>query len=662
MFAAFVAACGGDSTGPRAVATVSVAPDSVDVITGASVQLAATVYDADGDVIEGREITWSSPDLGLVTVALSGSVIGLSPGRARIVATCAGKTDTSVVRVILPPVATVEVLPDSFDLGIDLTQQLTATLRRASGTIITGRLIEWTTSDADVATVSASGVVTAESPGRAVITATSEGKSDTAVVIAKIVPQDYSIVNVQWTQAIQIADGSVPMVLNGNGAAVNVLIASTVQSATPMKIVLRVFDAGGSLVSADTALTSGTITASPSMNAPTVQFRLAPSALVPQMKWQVVRDPQGLVTDADVANDVFPRVGTPTLSMVSVPSISIRFVPITLTVHNNTTGNVSAGNIAEYLRMVRSVHPLATITTTIGTPFSTNLSFGTPPTDGGNIATFWSPLLAQLDAARLADADPTVYWVGVVLPPNGFTYTNAGGMAYIPSSGSSSGSGTRTALVTSAGWASDPGFTRETTAHEMGHTFGRRHAPCGGPANPDPLYPYAGGIIGLTGFDVRGWVDGRSPVATVMSPGLGDIMSYCYPGAWISDYTYRGVLTFRGTVAAQRAAQIAAINAPIARSLIVRGTVDRGRVTLEPAQTNDARATKPERTAGRYRLEGRASDGRVLFAYNFEPAEIDHAPDTGHFAFAIPLGADIEAALATLEVRGPKNAASRRVK
>jgi hypothetical protein len=659
VVATFAAACGGDPAGPRTVATVTIAPDSVDVITGSGTQLTATVFDADGDVIEGREVTWSSPDLGLVVVSLSGSVIGLSPGRARIVATVSDKTDTSIVRVLLPPVATVEVLPDSFDLGIDLVRQLTATLRRASGTIITGRLIEWTTSDAGVATVSASGAVTAKSPGRAVITATSEGKFDTAVVIAKIVPQDYSIVNVQWTQAIQLGDGTIPMVLNGNGAAVNVLIASTVQSATPMKVVLRIFDAGGTLVSADTATTSGTINASPTMQSPTVQFRLPPSALVPQMKWQVVRDPQGLVTDADATNDVFPRVGTPTLPMVSVPSIAIRFVPIVLTVHNNTTGNVSAGNMAEYLRTVRSVHPLATIATTVGSSFATNLSFGTPPEDGGNITTFWSPLLAQLDGARLASPDPTEYWVGVVLPPNGFTYTQSGGIAYIPASGASSGSGTRTALVTSAGWASDPGFTRETTAHELGHNFGRRHAPCGGPANPDPSYPYSGGLIGLTGFDVRGWMDGRSPVATVMPPTTGDIMSYCYPVAWISDYTYRGVLTFRGTVAAARAAQVAAITAPAARSLMVRGTVERGSVTLEPAQTVVARATRPERTTGRYRLEGRASDGRVLFAYDFEPSEIDHAPDIGHFAFAIPVSAGLEAALATIEVRGPNGAVVR---
>ena len=657
LVVALAVACGGDPSGPRAVATITIAPDSVDVITGASAQLSATLLDADGDVIEGREVAWSSPDLNFVVVSLSGAIIGLSPGRARIVATSGGKTDTSIVRVILPPIATVEVAPDSIDLGINLTQPFSVTLRRASGAILTGRVVEWTTTDADIATVSTSGVVTAIAPGRAVIRATSEGKFDTAVVIAKIVPQDFSITNVQFTQATQAGDGSIPMVLDGNGAAVNVLVSATVFGVMPMQIVLRLFDGGGTLVRADTAVTTGFINGSPTMVTPAVQFLLPPSTLTPQTRWQVVRDPQGLVADADAANDVFPRMGTAALAMVAVPQLNIRFVPIVLTAHGNATGNVSLANVEnEYLRTVRSVHPLATIAATIGAPMSTSLSFGTPP-NGGELATFWSPLLAQLDQARVMAGDPDVHWVGVVLPPNDFDYTLSGGIAYIPASGTNSGSGTRTALVTSAGWANDPGFTRETTAHELGHNFGRRHSPGCGAAQPDPVYPYGGGIIGLPGFDVRGWMDGRSPVATMMPPSTGDIMSYCYPIAWVSDYTYRGVLNFRGSVAAMRAAQVAAISAPITRSVLVRGTIERGRVTLEPIETTDARATRPERTTGRYRLEGRASDGRVLFTYNFEPSEIDHAPDIGHFAFAIPLSAAVERALESIEVRGPRNTA-----
>lgn len=69
-------------------------------------------------------------------------------------------------------------------------------------------------------------------------------------------------------------------------------------------------------------------------------------------------------------------------------------------------------------------------------------------------------------------------------------------------------------------------------AHEVGHTLGRYHAPCGNPPGADPGYPYADGRIGQYGWDTR---TGR-----VLSPGEHDVMSYCE--AWVSDYTYLGLM------------------------------------------------------------------------------------------------------------------------
>ena len=39
-------------------------------------------------------------------------------------------------------------------------------------------------------------------------------------------------------------------------------------------------------------------------------------------------------------------------------------------------------------------------------------------------------------------------------------------------------------------------------AHELGHNFGRNHAPCGSPPNVDPAYPYPGADIGTLGCDI----------------------------------------------------------------------------------------------------------------------------------------------------------------
>jgi trimeric autotransporter adhesin len=65
---------------------------------------------------------------------------------------------------------------------IGSSQQLTATLRDASGNVLTGRAVAWSSSNATVATVNNSGLVSALNAGSTTITATSEGRSATAQV------------------------------------------------------------------------------------------------------------------------------------------------------------------------------------------------------------------------------------------------------------------------------------------------------------------------------------------------------------------------------------------------------------------------------------------------------------------------------------------------
>jgi len=80
------------------------------------------------------------------------------------------------------PVATVTLAPASATLDEGQTQQLTATLKDASGNVLTGRSITWSSSNSSAATVSASGLVTGVVAGSATITATSEGQSGTSAI------------------------------------------------------------------------------------------------------------------------------------------------------------------------------------------------------------------------------------------------------------------------------------------------------------------------------------------------------------------------------------------------------------------------------------------------------------------------------------------------
>jgi len=79
-------------------------------------------------------------------------------------------------------VASVVVSPKPLTLVEGSFTTLAAVTKDANGGTLEGRAIVWGTTDADVVTVSAQGVVVARATGTAYVHATSEGKSDTASV------------------------------------------------------------------------------------------------------------------------------------------------------------------------------------------------------------------------------------------------------------------------------------------------------------------------------------------------------------------------------------------------------------------------------------------------------------------------------------------------
>jgi len=188
---------------------------------------------------------------------------------------------------------------------------------------------------------------------------------------------------------------------------------------------------------------------------------------------------------------------------------------------------------------------------------------------------------------------------------------------------------------------------RNVTAHELGHNFSRFHAPCGGVGGPDPNYPYAGGTIGVYGYDLS--------TNTLRLPSSVDLMGYCST-PWISDYNYIGAMDWRaGNPAPDVTSATGGLvqDATPRRSLLVWGRVEGGRLVLEPAFSLVARPDVPRET-GPYRVEGIAGNGRTLFSYSFageRPADAED-PSARHFAFAIPMDESTQAELATIRLTG----------
>jgi uncharacterized protein YjdB len=169
-------------------ASVQVSPPRDTIVLGQTTQLAATVRDSVGALLTGRVVSWNSASAALATVSSTGLVLGVAPGTVTISATAEGRTGTAVIVVLSRPVGAVIVSPTTSSLVVGQTVQLNTQITDGSGNLLTGRPVSFASSNANVAQVSASGVVTATAPGSATITVTSEGKTGSASITVSASP------------------------------------------------------------------------------------------------------------------------------------------------------------------------------------------------------------------------------------------------------------------------------------------------------------------------------------------------------------------------------------------------------------------------------------------------------------------------------------------
>lgn len=81
------------------VGSVSVSPSAATIMVLTSIQLTATVYDVEGNVLPGRPVTWSSSDPSVASVTSDGTVSGLASGTVIISAVREGHVGTATVIV-----------------------------------------------------------------------------------------------------------------------------------------------------------------------------------------------------------------------------------------------------------------------------------------------------------------------------------------------------------------------------------------------------------------------------------------------------------------------------------------------------------------------------------------------------------------------------------
>src|SRR6185503_11680841 len=210
IFLGVLAACGDSTTETRAsVATIRVSPANRELSIGVSVPFSARLEDHGGRVLEGRTITWSTSSDVIATVSSSGVVTGRAPGVAQITATSEGKTGMATVAVTALPPAVHELAISAGGASIveGDSRPLTVKLWDADGNELTGRVVNWTTDKPQDAVVTAVGVLEAKSPGGLVITATSEGVSNSLAITVIANPAPVSSVSLD-VSATEIDEGA----------------------------------------------------------------------------------------------------------------------------------------------------------------------------------------------------------------------------------------------------------------------------------------------------------------------------------------------------------------------------------------------------------------------------------------------------------------------
>ena len=172
----------------------------------------ARVVDARGDTVVGRgAVTWAVADTTIVRHLGDGVFLARALGATDVtVASVDSPLVAGVARIVVQQAAaSVEIAafsPDSLHT-LSTTVQMTATVRDAAGTVIDAAPIEWSSLDAAVATVSATGLVAPAGNGVARIVATSGAAADTAQVAVDLVPLTVEVTPGSDTTAVT---GTVP--------------------------------------------------------------------------------------------------------------------------------------------------------------------------------------------------------------------------------------------------------------------------------------------------------------------------------------------------------------------------------------------------------------------------------------------------------------------
>lgn len=203
-------------------------------------------------------------------------------------------------------------------------------------------------------------------------------------------------------------------------------------------------------------------------------------------------------------------------------------------------------------------------------------------------------------------------------------------------------------FVTDRGAATKPGFASvslfeaDYMAHELGHNFFLSHTTCGTSDRVDPNFPYELGDVGVWGFDTDS--------GKLVPPQTPDVMGYCGPPRWISDYNFNRALNYR--LSESKSLPRTSAGPSSTRNILLWGGIDTGgNLFLRPAFAVDAQPRLPS-NEGHHVITGESRNGDTIFSVSFAMAK-DGDSLGGVFAFILPVQPDWPNRLARITLSGP---------
>ncbi len=422
------------------------------------------------------------------------------------------------------------------------------------------------------------------------------------------------------TQAVQSTAFPVPLVA-GRDALLRVFVTASSETSEGIPRVRATFYRGGlethsvDIPGSSTRIPTRLADAESSL-AQSANVTIPGSVIQPGLEFVIEVDPDGTLDPALGVTNRIPETGRASVQVEAVPVLDLTFVPFLRAQDaDSSIVEIARAMAADpdtdaMLADIRAMLPVRDLDVTAHEPILTSTT---------NVST----LIGETGLVQRMEGG-TGYYMGI-MPER-----VVGGQSGIASLGGRVGFSVADPFV---------------IAHELGHNLSLRHAPCGGAGGPDRAFPQENGSIGVWGYDAR---DGGA----LVGPHVRDMMSYCGPPRWISDFSFARALSHR--VAREAGAEASAdgrVAAP-RRTLVLWGGVDeQGSPFLEPSFVADAPPSVPW-APGDYRLVGLTASGDELFSLSFDMEELADV-DGRSFVFALPVRDDWAGALEGITLSGP---------